>query len=61
MSVLTIMIINIAAAGALSTILAAVMLASGSRLRSSQEREIADRSRAQRQPARALRAIEVTS
>jgi hypothetical protein len=61
MSIATIMIINIAAAGTLSVILAAVMLAPVRSLRSSQERAAARRPRAQRRPLPAMRPVEDAS
>lgn len=61
MSILTLMIINIAAAGMLSATLAAVMLAPVRHLRPSQERSAGRRTRAQRRPVQALRPVEDAS
>ncbi len=62
MSILTIMIINVAAAGILSAILAAVMLAPVRRLRPSNQRGVARRTRAQqRRQVWALRPVKGAS
>jgi hypothetical protein len=61
MSIATIMIINIAAAGVLSAILAGVMLAPVRHLHASHKRAVARRTRAQRRPLQAMRPVENAS
>jgi hypothetical protein len=61
MSIATIMIINIAAAGILSAILAGVMLAPVRNLRASDELAIARRPRARRRPLQVMRPVEDAS
>ncbi len=61
MSIGTIMIINIAAAGILSAILTGVMLAPARHLHASHERVVAGRTRAQRRPLQAMRPVEDAS
>jgi hypothetical protein len=57
MSILTMMIVNIAAAGILSAILAAVMLAPVRYLRRSPERSVPRQIRTERHSTRSLRPI----
>jgi hypothetical protein len=61
MSITTIMIINIAAAGILSAILAGVMLTPIRHLRTSSERAVARRTRPRFRPLRVARPIEDAS